>query len=151
MSVDTLLTQRLVLGALRRTDAAAMRDYEMRNRQRFAPHGPQRTDADFLPLACVARVEAQMRDLEAGSSSRWLIRLRTAPEAVAAMIGHAFETLNLHRVEAAHRAENIASARVLTKQGFAREGFAHHYLRLDGVWVDQVLNGLCNPQWMAER
>ncbi|NSL56085.1 GNAT family N-acetyltransferase [Uliginosibacterium aquaticum] len=68
-------------------------------------------------------------------------------EAAAAAIRHAFEHLKLHRIEANHRPDNLASARVLAKLGFEREGLARQYIRLNGEWTDVVLNGLRNPAW----
>jgi len=70
-------------------------------------------------------------------------------EAVSAAIQYAFGALNLHRIEANHRPDNLASARVLAKLGFEREGFARNYIRLNGEWSDVVLNSLCNPAWRA--
>ena len=64
--------------------------------------------------------------------------------AVAAMVGHAFDELNLHRVEAACVPANIASRRVLEKTGFTLEGQARAYLKINGVWADHLLFGLVN-------
>ncbi|WP_143707334.1 GNAT family N-acetyltransferase [Uliginosibacterium sp. TH139] len=68
-------------------------------------------------------------------------------EAIATAIQYAFSALNLHRIEANHRPDNLASARVLAKLGFEREGLARQYIRLNGEWTDVVLNGLRNPAW----
>lgn len=59
--------------------------------------------------------------------------------AVAAAVAFAFETLGLHRVEAACVPENLRSARVLLKCGFAPEGRARDYLMIDGAWRDHLL------------
>ena len=40
---------------------------------------------------------------------------------------------------------NAASARVLEKCGFVREGLARKYLRIAGRWEDHVLTALINP------
>lgn len=71
-------------------------------------------------------------------------------EAVSAAIGYAFSRLKLHRIEACHRPDNPASARVMTKAGLQPEGLARGYLLLDGVWEDQILNAICNPDWQLE-
>ncbi|MEQ1711883.1 MAG: GNAT family protein, partial [Hyphomicrobium sp.] len=63
-------------------------------------------------------------------------------DAVRAMIPHAFLQLRLHRIEAACMPTNAASVRVLERVGFAREGVARQYLRIDGVWEDHLLFGL---------
>jgi ribosomal-protein-alanine N-acetyltransferase len=59
--------------------------------------------------------------------------------AVNAVIPFAFETLKLHRIEAACIPTNIASIRLLEKTGFRREGFARRYLCIDGKWQDHLL------------
>jgi ribosomal-protein-alanine N-acetyltransferase len=60
-------------------------------------------------------------------------------EAVDLVVGHAFDTLLLHRVEAACIPGNAPSARVLEKAGFLREGLLHSYLRICGEWHDHEL------------
>jgi len=50
--------------------------------------------------------------------------------------------LGLHRLEAACLPHNIASARVLEKVGFAREGRARRYLKINGIWQDHDLFAL---------
>jgi ribosomal-protein-alanine N-acetyltransferase len=59
--------------------------------------------------------------------------------AVRAVVPFAFETLRLHRVEAACIPANVASIRILEKNGFRREGFAREYLCINGVWQDHLL------------
>jgi ribosomal-protein-alanine N-acetyltransferase len=59
--------------------------------------------------------------------------------AVRAVIPFAFETLRLHRIEAACIPGNVASIRLLEKTGFRREGFARQYLCIDGLWQDHLL------------
>jgi ribosomal-protein-alanine N-acetyltransferase len=59
--------------------------------------------------------------------------------AVKCLLPFAFQTLRLHRVEAACIPANVASIRLLEKAGFRREGFAREYLCIDGVWQDHLL------------
>jgi [ribosomal protein S5]-alanine N-acetyltransferase len=59
--------------------------------------------------------------------------------AVGSFLPFAFQTLRLHRVEAACIPANVASIRLLEKTGFRREGFAREYLCIDGVWQDHLL------------
>ncbi len=59
-------------------------------------------------------------------------------EAVRLTAAFAFQTLQLHRIEAACLPENLASRRVLEKAGFGREGFARLYLRIAGAWRDHL-------------
>ena len=68
-----------------------------------------------------------------------------ATEAVHAVCGFAFERLRLARVEAAFVPENAASARVLAKAGFVREGLARSYVEVCGVRRDHVLTARLNP------
>jgi len=63
-------------------------------------------------------------------------------EAVRATVAFAFETLNLHRLEAATMPNNLASIRVLERNGFRREGYARRLLRINGNWEDHVLHAL---------
>ena len=63
-------------------------------------------------------------------------------EAVSAVLPFVFDTLRLHRIEAACLEHNHASIRVLEKSGFRREGIARRYLKIDGVWQDHILFGL---------
>ncbi len=72
-------------------------------------------------------------------------------EAADLLLSYVFDTLVLHRVEAACMPANAASIRVLTKLGFRREGLARHYLRIDGTWQDHVLFGLVAEEWRAAQ
>ncbi len=65
--------------------------------------------------------------------------------AVMAVIRHAFDTLALHRLNAACQPHNMRSRGLLARAGFVEEGFARAYLRIDGQWRDHVLYGLVNP------
>lgn len=56
-----------------------------------------------------------------------------------------FSEYGLHRVMANFMPRNTASARVLQKCGFVREGLARQYLRIAGRWEDHVLTALVNP------
>ena len=59
--------------------------------------------------------------------------------AIGLVQSHAFETLKLHRLEAATQPHNRSSIRVLERNGFRREGYARRYLKINGVWSDHVL------------
>ena len=62
--------------------------------------------------------------------------------AVAAAVAFSFSSLRLHRIEAACIPDNYASARVLERNGFHKEGFARAYLRINGAWRDHLLFAL---------
>ncbi|MDR3495830.1 MAG: GNAT family protein [Ancalomicrobiaceae bacterium] len=59
--------------------------------------------------------------------------------AVVGILRHAFDQLQLHRVEAACLPSNQASIRLLEKVGFTREGYARAYLCINDCWQDHVL------------
>ncbi|WP_201403134.1 GNAT family N-acetyltransferase [Kaistia sp. 32K] len=59
--------------------------------------------------------------------------------AVKAVIPFVFDTLRLHRLEAACLPHNAASIRLLEKAGFSREGYARRYLCIEGRWQDHLL------------
>ncbi|MGQ0443826.1 MAG: GNAT family N-acetyltransferase [Beijerinckiaceae bacterium] len=62
--------------------------------------------------------------------------------ALRAVIGYAFATLRLHRIEASCLPHNEASKNLLERTGFTREGYARAYLRINGAWQDHLLYGL---------
>ena len=63
-------------------------------------------------------------------------------DAVKAAAPFAFDTLGLHRLEAACLPHNAPSMRVLAKAGFRRECVARRYLKINGVWQDHDLFAL---------
>jgi len=97
-----------------------------------------------ITLSNVRRGVAQM-----GSVGYWCGRPYTRQgltlSAVRAMSEFAFRTLALHRLEAACIPENAPSRRLLEKAGFAEEGFAQAYLKINGGWRDHVLFGRLTP------
>lgn len=70
-------------------------------------------------------------------------------EAVGMIVPFVFDTLGLHRIHAAFLPDNVASRRVLEKNGFREEGFAENYLQIDGKWCDHVLFGLTRERYEA--
>lgn len=66
-------------------------------------------------------------------------------EALQSTLGHAFEVMRLHRVQANHLPENHRSARLLRRLGFRIEGLARDYLYINGAWRDHVLTALTYP------
>lgn len=63
-------------------------------------------------------------------------------EAVRGVVPFVFDTLHLHRLEAACLPHNVASKQLLERVGFKYEGLARRYLRINGVWQDHLLYGL---------
>ena len=70
--------------------------------------------------------------------------------AVRAICDFSFRTLGLHRLEAACIPENEPSRRLLIKAGFAEEGYAKAYLKINGAWRDHVLFGQVSPYGAPE-
>jgi len=65
-----------------------------------------------------------------------------ASEAVRAIVQYAFDTLDLHRLEADVDPHNHASIRCLERLGFRKEGYARERYHLYGTVHDAVLYGL---------
>ena len=62
-----------------------------------------------------------------------------ATVALAQVCERAFGELGLHRIEAGTLLHNVASQRVIEKNGFTRIGIAPRYLQIAGQWSDHVL------------
>ncbi|KZL18767.1 putative ribosomal N-acetyltransferase YdaF [Pseudovibrio axinellae] len=62
-------------------------------------------------------------------------------EAVARVCEFCFETLHLHRLEAACLPTNEPSKALLKKVGFSELGYAPSYLFINGMWQDHILFG----------
>lgn len=178
-----LRTPRLRLLAGHAEMAAAVADYQRRNRAHFAPWDPP-TPESFLTLP--AQFDRLMRERKAfseGSGMRWWLFQPEAPQRVigsihfsqisrgafhSAVLGYALDAehqgrglmhealqaglaemfssrVNLHRVQAAYRPENLRSAAVLRRLGFEPEGLARDYLFIAGAWRDHCIAARRNP------
>ena len=67
-----------------------------------------------------------------------------ATAALREIIGVAFGELGLHRIQGETLPDNLASQRVLQRNGFARIGMAPAYLKIAGRWQDCILYQLVN-------
>ncbi len=67
-------------------------------------------------------------------------------EAAKLVVKYAFETLNLHRIEAGVMPDNIASIRVLEKAGFHKEGIARKNVKINGRLEDHQMLAILNPK-----
>ncbi|MGY1706514.1 GNAT family N-acetyltransferase [Geodermatophilus sp. SYSU D00697] len=90
--------------------------------------------------------------LQSGTLGYWVAEAvngrGVATAAVAAMVRVAFGEAGLHRLEAGTLVDNLASQRVLRRNGFERFGLAPRYLRIAGEWRDHVLFQLVNEAWV---
>jgi len=73
-----------------------------------------------------------------------------ATEAVRAMLQWAYGALDLNRVEAELDTRNAASARVLEKLGFEREGLRREDCIVSGEVSDSWIYGLLRRDWKAD-
>lgn len=63
-------------------------------------------------------------------------------EAAQAVIDHAWNALDLHRLEADAHPDNAACLALLARLGFEREGLLRDRWCVEGVWSDSVILGL---------
>ena len=68
-------------------------------------------------------------------------------EALRALLGYGFATLDLNRIEADVDPRNEASARVLEKLGFRQEGYMPERWIVQGEPADTVYYGLLRRHW----
>ena len=112
------------------------------------------TQGSALPLLLVRRADAALLGavtldnirrgpVQAATLGYWIgaphARRGYMREAVAALVNHAFTTLDLSRLESACLPENAASRGVLENCGFKYEGVAQSYLQINGRWRNHVL------------
>lgn len=114
----------------------------------FDKTGPREQLAGGLTISNIRRRAAQH-----GSLGYWMGESFAGhgfmTEAVGLVLPFFFDTLGLHRLHAAFLPHNVASRRVLEKNGFREEGFAESYLQIDGKWADHVLFALTRERWDA--
>lgn len=147
-------------------DAQAIVDLRVANRTRLEPYEPDADDPDArYRLDGIERwVETPGRfvildeGLVAGTLSLfnpnggplksailgyWLDEAHTgrglATRAVSEALAIAFGEMGLHRVEAGTRPENVASQRVLERNGFTCVGLLRRHLLIGGEWRDHLL------------
>lgn len=143
------LTQRIYLSRLRRMreEAKAGTDHTFFI---FRVEGEAETLLGGLTLSNIRRRAAQFVNL-----GYWMGQPFAGKgymtEAVGAVVPYCFDVLGLHRIHAAFLPDNLASRRVLEKNGFREEGYAEHYLQIDGKWADHVLFGLTRERYDARQ
>jgi RimJ/RimL family protein N-acetyltransferase len=72
-----------------------------------------------------------------------------ATEAVRAVLERLFTVQGVRRVSAECDSRNVASARLLERVGFTREGFLRSHTWIKGEWTDDLLFGLLSSDWPA--
>ena len=98
---------------------------------------------DAALLGAVTLDNIRRGPVQAGTIGYWIgaphARRGFMREAVAALVHHAFTSLDLSRLESACLPENAASRGVLENCGFKYEGVAQSYLQINGRWRNHVL------------
>jgi [ribosomal protein S5]-alanine N-acetyltransferase len=107
-------------------------------------------DGAFIGWCSISRWNRQHRSAALGycfTEAAWGNGYGT--EAAGAVVRWAFETLDLNRVQAETDTRNLASARVLEKLGFVREGTLREDCVVNGEVSDSWVYGLIRRQWAA--
>jgi RimJ/RimL family protein N-acetyltransferase len=114
------------------------------------PWGIERRDADGLIGALTLfQIDRAQRRCEIGyilNADHW--GRGYAIEALRAALAHAFDVLELMRVEADIDPRNAASCRLVEKAGFLREGVLRERWRVDDEVCDSVIYGLLRREFV---
>jgi len=108
------------------------------------------SDATFIGWCGVTRWNPDYRSAALGyclAAPAWGHGYAT--EAADALLRWAYETWDLNRVQAEADTRNAASARVLEKLGFVREGTLREDCIVDGEVSDSWVYGLLRHEWLA--
>ncbi len=68
-------------------------------------------------------------------------------EGLELIIDRAFNTLQLHRLEANIQPQNVASKSFVMRHGFKREGYSRRYLKVNGQWKDHERWAILKDEW----
>jgi len=90
-------------------------------------------------------------DIRSATMSAWLDHDKVgddlAREACLVLIRHAFEDLDLHRVQAAVDPENASAVRSLERAGIRREGVLKNYRKINGEYRDNALYAVTREEF----
>ena len=99
--------------------------------------------SDKVLLGAITLDNIRRGPAQAGTIGYWIgapfAREGYMREALVALVHHAFEVLDLSRLESACLPENAASRGLLEKCGYKYEGVAQSYLQINGRWRNHVL------------
>jgi RimJ/RimL family protein N-acetyltransferase len=112
----------------------------------------RRTDGQMIGTCTLHKLFAQNRRAELGyllGRAYW--GQGYMHEALQALVDHAFQAMQLHRLEADIDPRNAASARSLERLGFVREGLLRERWIVGGEISDSALYGLLAVDWRARR
>ena len=107
-------------------------------------------DSEQLIGSCTLfKINHQNRNCEIGyilNRAYWGQGLMS--EAIKCVIDHAFDVLDLHRLEADTDPKNLASLALLEKLGFQREGYFRERWFVHAKWHDSVMLGLLRSDYL---
>ena len=99
--------------------------------------------SDDMLMGAITLDNIRRGPAQAGTTGYWIgepfARQGYMREAIAALVHHAFVTLDLSRIEAGCLPENTPSRRLLESCGYKYEGVAQSYLQINGRWRNHVL------------
>jgi ribosomal-protein-alanine N-acetyltransferase len=99
--------------------------------------------ADRALLGAITLDNIRRGPAQAGTVGYWIgeefAREGYMREALTAVVYHAFEVMDLSRIESACLPENTASRGLLESCGYKYEGVAQSYLQINGRWRNHVL------------
>jgi [ribosomal protein S5]-alanine N-acetyltransferase len=99
--------------------------------------------ADGTIAGLIALNDVLRGALQLANVGYWVDRSHTgrglASAALAEVVDFAFGEAQLHRLEAGTQPGNLASQRVLERNGFEKFGYARKLLLVEGEWRDHVL------------
>lgn len=72
-------------------------------------------------------------------------------EAKELLLGYAFNTLGLHRIESCAMADNARSLAYLRKSGYIEEGVQRQAIFKNGKWVDLVSFSILESEWRSRH
>lgn len=111
----------------------------------------QRDDAVLMGTCTLFALHAASRRAEIGYAlGRPYWGAGYMHEALTALIDHAFNTLNLHRLEADIDPRNTASARTLERLGFQKEGHLRERWIVSDEISDSWIYGLLRREWQGQ-
>ncbi|XVV09519.1 GNAT family N-acetyltransferase [Actinoplanes sp. CA-131856] len=73
-----------------------------------------------------------------------------ATEAVRAVLDRLFRVQGLHKVAGECDARNVASASLMERLGFTREGLLRQQTFIKGEWTDDLIYGLLAAEWLLD-
>jgi RimJ/RimL family protein N-acetyltransferase len=102
---------------------------------------------------------AEFRDIDkehfVAELSYWLAvtawRKGYMSEALKPLLAFGFETLSLNRIQAYHMVRNLASGKVLQKNGFKSEGLLRQRVRKWGKFEDVRLLSILRQEWESKN